>query len=134
MSDPHAELAEGEGPAALQAAHTSGQKKGPPLPLIRQIMSGPRTDGGFPAAGEDRWRVIGEDIARGELGKRAIYLSGVTVSVPHAMLASTYSAGMELVKGPSRPSVDSEEVGALVRQGVERQAAIWGGCINPSVE
>jgi hypothetical protein len=51
-----------------------------PLPGIRQIMSGPKTNQGFLAADEDRWRVVGADQAEDELGKRAVYLDGTTVS------------------------------------------------------
>ena len=51
----------------------------PPLPHARQIMSGPRTpDGRYEAAGEERWRVVDQTVAQGELGERAVYLSGVT--------------------------------------------------------
>jgi hypothetical protein len=62
----------------------------PPLPNTRQIMSGPRTPGaGFPAAEEDRWRVVDEVLAKGELGKRATYLRGVTVSLLCETLADS---------------------------------------------
>jgi hypothetical protein len=47
----------------------------------RQIMSGEkRPTGGYGAADEERWRVVDESVASGELGKRAIVLNGVTVS------------------------------------------------------
>lgn len=50
-------------------------------------MSGPKTEGGFPAADEDRWRVVGHEMAGAELSKRAIYLKGITVSFPFRLLA-----------------------------------------------
>ncbi|KAK4684253.1 short coiled-coil protein, partial [Tremellales sp. Uapishka_1] len=54
-----------------------GQKDIPP---VRHIMSASKSPkGGYPAAGEDVWRVIdGEEMARDELGKTAILLKGVT--------------------------------------------------------
>jgi hypothetical protein len=52
----------------------------PEYPAVRQIMSGEkRPTGGYPAADEERWRVVDESVIRGELGKRAILLKGVTV-------------------------------------------------------
>lgn len=52
-----------------------------PLPGTRQIMSGPKkATGGYGAADEDRWRVTSQGAAAVELGKRGLYLKGVTVS------------------------------------------------------
>jgi hypothetical protein len=55
------------------------------LPKTRQIMSGPRSGKGYPAADEDRWRVVEHEQAGAELGKRAVYLRGVTVSAISAL-------------------------------------------------
>lgn len=58
----------------------------------RQIMSGEkRPTGGYGAADEERWRVVDESVASGELGKRGIFLSGVTVSLGFwALIASRW--------------------------------------------
>lgn len=54
------------------------------MPATRQIMSGPKpAQGGYKAADEERWRVVEEELAQGELGKRAIELKGTTVSGPY---------------------------------------------------
>ena len=44
-------------------------------------MSGERTEGGYPAANEERYRVVDEALGREEVGKRAVVLPGVTVSL-----------------------------------------------------
>lgn len=52
---------------------------GSQLPSPRHILSGEKQEkGGFPAAGDDRWRVEHEDVVRGELGRTAILLPGTT--------------------------------------------------------
>jgi hypothetical protein len=91
VSEPDSTLERGTPPTALDADATGGSAErragkgangGPPLPHTRQIISGPRTsEGRYEAAGEDRWRVVDEDSAAAELGKRAVYLKGVTVGL-----------------------------------------------------
>lgn len=50
------------------------------LPGTRQILSGARKPGGgYGAAEEDRWRIAAQEVASGELEKRAVYLRGITV-------------------------------------------------------
>lgn len=52
------------------------------LPGTRQILSGPKQKNGhYPAADEERWRIIGNEQASGELGSRALHLKGVTVRI-----------------------------------------------------
>ena len=51
-----------------------------PIPPVRGILSGEKKSGGYPAASEDWWREIEDDLAVDEVGKRAIILPGITVS------------------------------------------------------
>lgn len=61
---------------------------GKKLPGVRQIISGPKRGEQNPAADEDRWRVVGHEMASAELGKRAVLMNGVTVSLVDSRMAA----------------------------------------------
>lgn len=72
------------------------------IPKGRSVLSGSQRPGSVP--GDERWApIVGDKLARAQLGKRAVRLPGVTVSIPSASL------GRQVLTGKSTSSTILQE-------------------------